>query len=77
MSHHLVTAADLESQYNLRRGTTYRAARLGLIPFYRVGLKGRGIRFRPAEVLSALRGQSCASTPVIPELDSVREEANQ
>lgn len=59
MSQKLVTAAILESQFNLAKSTTYRAARLGLIPSYRVGVKGRGIRFVVEEVLPALRQQVC------------------
>lgn len=51
----LVTAVELEERGILKRGTVFRMARLGLIPSYRVGVKGRGLRFCVAEVLGALR----------------------
>ena len=51
----LVTAAQLERRGILRRGTVFRMARLGLIPAYRVGVKGRGLRFSIPEVLAALK----------------------
>jgi excisionase family DNA binding protein len=71
VDHHLLTAADLESQYNLRRGTTYRAAKRGLIPSYRVGLKGRGVRFRPDEVLAALRNPAGAPSSGFESIGSI------
>jgi hypothetical protein len=37
------------------RNTLYLMARKGLIPTYRVGPKGRGLRFVIGEVLTALR----------------------
>jgi len=51
----LVTAAELEQRGILRRGTVFRMMRSGLLPAYRVGVKGRGVRFRVDEVLAALR----------------------
>lgn len=51
----LITAVELEQRGILKRGTVFRMARLGLIPSYRVGVKGRGLRFCVAEVLAALR----------------------
>lgn len=51
----LVTAAGLEQQHILKKGTAYRMAKEGQIPSYLVGSKGRGIRFRVDEVLAALR----------------------
>ena len=51
----LVKASDLERLKILPRGTVYRMQRLGLIPAYRVGAKGRGVRFLVGEVLAALR----------------------
>lgn len=51
----LVTAVELEQRGILKRGTVFRMARMGLIPSYRVGVKGRGLRFCVAEVLGALR----------------------
>lgn len=53
--HKLVTAIELEQHGILKRGTVFRMARLGLIPSYRVGVQGRGLRFSIAEVLTALR----------------------
>lgn len=51
----LVTAQDLERIGVMRRGTAYRMAADGKLPHYLVGCRGRGIRFRVEEVLSALR----------------------
>lgn len=51
----LVTAAELEALGILSKTTAYKAARLGQIPSYAVGIKGRGVRFRIEEVLAALR----------------------
>ena len=51
----LVTAAGLERRKVLKKGTAYRMAKDGQIPCYLVGPKGRGIRFRVEEVLTALR----------------------
>ena len=51
----LVSAAVLEERGILPRGTSFRMAKLGLIPSYAVGAKGRGVRFRVEEVLAALR----------------------
>jgi hypothetical protein len=53
----LVTAAVLQERGILKKGTAYRMAKLNLIPFAKVGPKRKGIRFSPAEVLAALRGQ--------------------
>lgn len=50
----LFSAADLEKQLNIPKGTTYRMARVGLIPVHRVGVKRRGLRFDPYKVLEAL-----------------------
>lgn len=51
----LVTAQDLERIGVMRKGTAYRMAADGKLPHYIVGCRGRGIRFRVEEVLSALR----------------------
>lgn len=51
----LVTAAELEDRGILKKGTAYRMAKLKLIPCAYVGMRRRGIRFSPAEVLEALR----------------------
>ena len=51
----LITAAGLEQRNILKKGTAYRMAKEGQIPSYLVGPKGRGIRFRVDEVLTALR----------------------
>jgi hypothetical protein len=55
MHRRLVTATFLRDTIGLPTGTTYRLARLGLIPCYRTGLKMRGVRFCVEEVLAALR----------------------
>lgn len=51
----LVTAAVLEERGILTKGTAYRMVRAGLLPAYQCGVTGRGVRFRVAEVLAALR----------------------
>ena len=51
----LVTAVELEQRGILKRGTVFRMARTGLLPVYKVGVKGRGLRFSIREVLAALR----------------------
>jgi len=48
----LVTAKALEV---LKPGTAWKMAKAGQLPFYQVGVGGRGIRFRRSEVLAALR----------------------
>jgi excisionase family DNA binding protein len=51
----LVTAAVLEERGILKRGTAYKMLQANLLTAYRVGAKGRGIRFKVDEVLAALR----------------------
>ena len=51
----LVTAAELEQRGILKKSTAYRMAKLKLIPCAYVGVRRRGVRFSPAEVLQALR----------------------
>lgn len=51
----LVSAGTLEQRGILPKGTAYRMARMGQIPSYSVGAKGRGVRFRIEEILEALR----------------------
>lgn len=51
----LVTAEDLERIGVLRKGTAYRMAADGQLPYYSIGCRRRGIRFRVDEVLAALR----------------------
>ncbi|MDI3462769.1 MAG: hypothetical protein OJF50_001590 [Nitrospira sp.] len=51
----LVSASQLERLNILPKGTAYRMAKIGLIPSYAIGQKGRGVRFRVDEVLAALR----------------------
>jgi hypothetical protein len=48
----LVSAKGLKV---LPPGTAWKMAKAGKIPFYQVGVGGRGIRFRVSEVLEALR----------------------
>ena len=54
-SNRLVTAATLEQEYGIPRGSAYRMAKSGLIPAYKVGPKRTGLRFVATEVLEALR----------------------
>lgn len=51
----LETARQLEMAKILNKGTAYKLAKAGLLPFYVVGPKLTGIRFRRSEVLAALR----------------------
>jgi hypothetical protein len=51
----LVTASGLEERGILKKGTAYRMAKLNLIPYAKVGVKGTGIRFSPLAVIEALR----------------------
>jgi len=48
----LVTAKALKV---LPPGTAWKMAKAKKIPFYQVGVGGRGIRFKRSEVLAALR----------------------
>lgn len=51
----LETAAELERAGILKRSSIYRLAKARLIPFFMVGPKQTGVRFRRSEVLAALR----------------------
>lgn len=51
----LVTARKLEILKILKRGTAYRMAAAGQLPYYAIGCRNRGRRFRVLEVLSVLR----------------------
>lgn len=50
----LVMAKAFE-QIGIPRQAIYRLARKGRIPYFRVGSRGAGLRFRIDEVLEALR----------------------
>lgn len=50
----LVKAQILEERRILKAGTAYKMARAGLLKSYRIGVRGRGVRFRVSEVLAAL-----------------------
>ncbi len=39
----------------LSRSTFYKMVQAGKVPFYKIGVKGRGLRFSIAEVRQALR----------------------
>lgn len=54
----LVTALELERTMRIPRVTTYRMVRASLLPYYRLGVGRRGLRFKPAEVLAALRASA-------------------
>ena len=45
------------------RGSVYRMAKCGLIPYYKAGARGRGLRFDLDEVMAVLH-QPAASTVV-------------
>ncbi len=51
----VVTAQGLERNLNIPRTTIFRMVRAGQIPHYRIGVGRRGLRFKVAEVLDALR----------------------
>ena len=51
----LETATELERGGILKRGSAYKLVKAGVLPFYAVGQKQTGIRFRRSEVLAALR----------------------
>ena len=51
----LITAAVLESDHGIPKSSSYRAAKEGKIPHYKVGPKKTGIRFIASEVFEALR----------------------
>ena len=51
----LIDAAELQDRHGIKKGSSYRLARAGIIPAYRTGPKLRGLRFLASEVLSALR----------------------
>ena len=55
MSDELLSAKQLEERGVMRNSTAFRMAKIGRLPFYRVGVAGGGIRFRLDEVLNALR----------------------
>ncbi len=51
----LEKARVLEDKVGIPRGTLYKLARQGQIPYYRVGPKLTGVRFVVQEVMQALR----------------------
>ena len=51
----LVTAETLQKETAIKKGTSYRLAKRGLIPSYKVGPRLHGVRFIITEVLAALR----------------------
>lgn len=57
----LVTANVCAVAQGLPKATFYRMVREGRIPSYRIGAKGRGLRFSIAEVRKALRNGGAAS----------------
>jgi hypothetical protein len=67
----LVSAADLDEKKILRRSTTYKMVRLGLLPYYVVGPSQKGIRFRVCEVLEAL--QRGVRAPIASDEPATRE----
>ena len=55
MEARLEKARVLEQRNGIPRGTLYKLARLGQIPYYKVGPKLTGVRFVAQEVMEALR----------------------
>lgn len=51
----LVSAGVLEELGILNRTVAYKMAKAGQIPSYLIGTKGKAVRFRVDEVLTALR----------------------
>jgi excisionase family DNA binding protein len=51
----LTDADACAASLGVPRTTFYRMAKAGLIPSYKVGVKGRGLRFSIAEVRQALK----------------------
>ena len=51
----LITATELERDYRIPKASSYRLAKAGEIPHYKVGPKLTGVRFIASEVLAALR----------------------
>lgn len=51
----LVDADACAVAQGMSRSTFYKMVQAGQIPFYKVGVKGRGLRFSIAEVRQALR----------------------
>ena len=60
MAERLVNAEELQEETAIPKGTSYKLAREGLIPSYRVGPKLGGVRFLVSEVLTALRRPAVA-----------------
>lgn len=52
---HLVEADACAAAQGVSKSTFYKMVAAGLIPSYKVGVKGRGLRFSIAEVRQALR----------------------
>lgn len=59
----LVTAQTVHEHTNLERRAIYSMAQKGLIPSYRTGANGGGVRFRISEVLSAIRRPAKVELP--------------
>lgn len=53
----LVKASFLDEKRILSKSAAYKAAKMGIIPSYLVGVGRSGVRFRVSEVLAALRRQ--------------------
>ncbi len=51
----LVTAETLQKETAIPKGTSYKLAKSGLIPSYKVGPRMHGVRFIISEVLTALK----------------------
>ena len=51
----LETATELERAGLGKKGSLWKSAKLGIIPYYLVGPKQTGVRFRRSEVLASLR----------------------
>jgi excisionase family DNA binding protein len=58
----LLTAKQASEAVGVPLGSLYRLVRANMIPSYRAGVRGRGVRFRASEVLTALRREPTKPT---------------
>ena len=58
----LLTAKQVSEAVGVPVGSLYRLVRAKIVPSFRAGVRGRGVRFRASEVLTALRRQPAKPT---------------
>lgn len=54
----LLTARQASETVGVPVGSLYRLVRAKIVPSYRAGVRGRGVRFRASELIDALRRES-------------------